>query len=70
MQRDKAFDFYEHLLLETELKYLSHFHDLSESLLLARFCIIPEIHKNPMVGRPITASCLYTTRPIDQCPCG
>ena len=63
-QRDKVCDIYKHLLSETELKYLSHFDDLSESLLPARFYIIPKIHKNPMVGRPITASCSYITRPI------
>ena len=49
-QGDKVCDIYEHLLSEIELKYLSHFHDLSESLLLARFYIIPEIHKNPWWG--------------------
>ena len=53
-QRDKVCDIYKYLLSETELKYLSHFDDLSESLLPARFYIIPKIHKNPMVGRPIT----------------
>ena len=63
-QRDKVCDVYKHLLSETELKYLSHFDDLSESLLPARFYIIPKIHKNPMMGRPITASCSYITRPI------
>ena len=30
----------------------------------AKFHIIPKIHKNPMVGRPIAASHSYITRPI------
>jgi len=30
----------------------------------AKFYIIPKIHKNPMVGRPIAASHSYITRPI------
>lgn len=30
----------------------------------AKFHIIPKIHKNPMVGRPIAASRSYTSRPI------
>ena len=30
----------------------------------AKFHIIPKIHKNPMVGRPIAVSHSYITRPI------
>ena len=31
---------------------------------LAKFYVIPKIHKTPMMGRPIAASHSYITRPI------
>ena len=37
---------------------------LDHSVSPAKFHIIPKIHKNPMVGRPIAASHSYITRPI------
>lgn len=40
------------------LRSLDHF------VSLAKFHVIPKIHKNPMVGRPIAASHSYITRPI------
>lgn len=33
----------------------------------AKFCVIPKIHKTPMVGRPIAASHSYITTPISYC---
>ena len=59
--REKLLSIYSRFLSSNVARFLRSFdHFVSP----AKFHIIPKIHKNPMVGRPIAASHSYITRPI------
>ena len=59
--RDKLMKTYKHFITNNASKFLRSFDHFCNP---AKFYIIPKIHKNPMVGRPIVASHSYITRPI------
>lgn len=59
--RDKLIEIFKKFVTTNAKKFLrSYDHFINP----AKFYIIPKIHKNPMVGRPIAASHSYITRPI------
>lgn len=59
--RDKLMKTYQQFITSNASKFLRSFDHFCNP---AKFYIIPKIHKNPMVGRPIVASHSYITRPI------
>ena len=59
--REEVLSIYSRFISSNVARFLRSFdHFVSP----AKFHIIPKIHKNPMVGRPIAASHSYLTRPI------
>ena len=59
--REKLLFIYSRFISSNVARFLCSFdHFVSP----AKFHIIPKIHKNPMVGRPIAASHSYITRPF------
>ena len=59
--REKLMTIYSRFISSSVARFLCSFdHFVSP----AKFYVIPKIHKNPMVGRPIAASHSFTTRPI------
>lgn len=59
--RDRLIDSFKQFVTRSATLFLRSF---DHFLCPAKFYIIPKIHKNPMVGRPIAASHSYITRPI------
>lgn len=59
--REKLLSIYSRFLSSNVARFLRSFDHFDSP---AKFHIIPKIHKNPMVGRPIAASHSYITRPI------
>ncbi|XP_073228411.1 uncharacterized protein [Porites lutea] len=59
--REKLMTIYSRFISSSVARFLRSFdHFVSP----AKFYVIPKIHKNPMVGRPIAASHSFITRPI------
>ena len=59
--REKLLSIYSRFISSNVARFLRSFDHLVSP---AKFHIIPKIHKDPMVGRPIAASHSYITRPI------
>lgn len=59
--RDKLLSTFKKFVTSNALKFLRSYDHFTDP---AKFYIIPKIHKNPMVGRPIAASHSYITRPL------
>ena len=59
--REELLSIYSRLISSNVARFLRSFDHFPSP---AKFHIIPKIHKNPMMGRPIAASHSYITRPI------